>query len=355
MLSHLWRGKQKKVLGVDIGASAVRLVELSRSGGGYRLERFAIEKMPVNAMAENDIKDVNAVASTVRRAFLRSGSKVGNSAVAVSSSQVIIKTITMPAGLSDSEMEEQIMVEAAQYIPYPMEEVNLDFSVGDMIADGELVEVILVASRSENVDARIAVLEQAGLNASVMDVETFALENAFPLVSRQMADSAQVHTVALINIGDATTTMAVLRDGNGIYSREQMFGDIQLTEAIQQHYGLSFEQAEQARQNNELPEDFETEVLPAFRKAIAQQVSRLLQFFFSASGVSHVDHVFLSGECSTISGVAETVSELVGIPASIASPFSAMAIASGVTRAELEKEEPAMMIACGLALRSFDE
>jgi len=355
MLSHLWQGKQKKVLGLDIGASAVRLVELSRGGGRYRLERFAIEKMPVNAMAENDIKDVNAVASTVRRAFLRSGSKVGNSAVAVSSSQVIIKTITMPAGLSDSELEEQVMVEATQYIPYPLEEVNLDFCVGDTIGDGELVEVLLVASRSENVDARIAVLEQAGLNASVMDVETFALENAFPLVSQQMTDTAQVHTVALINVGDATTTMAVLRDGNGIYSREQMFGDIQLTEAIQQHYGLSFEQAEQARQNNELPEDFETEVLPAFRKAIAQQVSRLLQFFFSASGVSHVDHVLLSGECATIPEVAEVVTGLTGIPASIATPFSAMTFSTGVSRTELEKEAPAMMIACGLALRSFDE
>ncbi|HHS84188.1 MAG TPA: pilus assembly protein PilM [Gammaproteobacteria bacterium] len=355
MLSHLWQGKQNKVLGLDIGASAVRLVELSRTGGRYRLERFAIERMPMNAMSENDIKDVNAVASTVRRAFLRSGSKVGNSAVAVSSSQVIIKTITMPAGFSESELEEQILVEAAQYIPYPMEEVNLDFCMGDTVGDGELVEVLLVASRSENVDARIAVLEQAGLNAAVMDVETFALENAFPLVGTQMTDSAQVHTVALINIGDATTTLAVLRDGNGIYTREQMFGDIQLTEAIQQHYGLSFEQAEQARQNNELPEDFNSEVLPSFRKAIAQQASRLLQFFFSASGVSHVDHVLLSGECATIPDVAAAVAELTGISTSIASPFSTMALSSNVAGQELEKEAPAMMIACGLALRSFDE
>ncbi len=355
MLSRLWQGKQKKVLGLDIGASAVRLVELSRSGKGYRLERFAVERMPANAMSENDIKDVNAVASTVKRAFLRSGSKIGNSAVAVSSSQVIMKTVTMPASFSDSELEEQIMVEAAQYIPYPMEEVNLDFSVGDAVGDGEMVEVLLVASRSENVDARIAVLEQAGLNAGVMDVEMFALENAFPLVGGKMLNSAQVHTVALVNIGDATTTMAVLRDGNGIYTREQMFGDIQLAEAIQQHYGLSFEQAEGARQNNELPDDFDTEVLPAFRKAIAQQVSRLLQFFFSASGVSHLDHVLLSGECATIPDIAATVAEMTGISTSIASPFSAMTLSSGAAGQELEKEAPAMMIACGLALRSFDQ
>ncbi len=355
MLSRLWQGRQKKVLGLDIGASAVRLVELSRNGDRYRLERFAVEKMPVNAMSENDIKDVNAVASAVKGAFIRSRSKVSDCAVAVSSSQVIIKTVTMPAGLSESELEEQIKAEASQYIPYPMEEVNLDFAVGDRVGDGDAVEVLLVASRSENVDVRIAVLEQAGLNAAVMDVETFALENAFSLVSAQMADVASVHTVALINVGDATTTLVVLRDGKGIYSREQMFGDIQLTEAIQQHYGLSQEQAEQARRSNELPHDFGTEVLPAFRRAVAQQASRLLQFFFSASGVSHVDRIMLSGECAKLPDLAETVTETIGIPATVANPFAGMVIPSTISIPELQKESPAMMVACGLALRSFDE
>jgi len=355
MLSRLWRGRQKKVLGLDIGASAVRLVELSRNGDRYRLDRFAVEKMPANAMSENDIKDVAVVASTVKRAFLRSGSKIGECAAAVSSSQVIIKTITMPADLSDSELEEQVKAEASQYIPYPMEEVSLDFSLGDPLEEGKETEVLLVASRTENVDVRVAVLEQAGLNAAVMDVETFALENAFQLVSAQMTDAAPVHTVALINVGDATTTLVVLRDGKGIYSREQMFGDIQLTEAIQQHYGLSYEQAEQARQNNELPHDFETEVLPPFRKAVAQQASRLLQFFFSASGVSHVDRILLSGECAKTPGIAETVTETIGIPVTVANPFSSMVLPSSISPAELERESPAMMIACGLALRSFDE
>ncbi len=355
MLARFWESKKKKVIGVDIGASAVRLIELSRNGAGYRVERFAVEKMPMNAMVENDIKDVNAVAATVQRAFLRSGSKVGNSAVAVSSSQVIAKTITMPASFSEGELEEQIEVEAAQYIPYPMEEVNLDFCVGEPVGEGELVEVLLVASRSENVDARIAVLEQAGLNASVMDVETFALENAFPLLGNQIAGGSKVHTVALINVGDTTTTMVVLRDGKSIYTREQMFGDVQLTEAVQQHYGLTYEQAEQARRSSELPEDFEVEVLPSFRKAVGQQCTRLLQFFFSASGVSHVDHVVLSGECATIPEVASAVTEICGIPASVANPFCSMTLAPGVVAQELEREAPAMMIACGLALRSFDQ
>ncbi len=355
MLSRLWGGGQKKVLGLDIGASAVRLVELSRNGDRHRLERFAVEKMPANAMSENDIKDIAAVASTVRRAFLRSGSKVGECAAAVSSSQVIIKSITMPTDLGENELEEQVKAEASQYIPYPMEEVSLDFSVGEPLGEGKETEVLLVASRSENVDARVAVLEQAGLNAAVIDVETFALENAFQLVGAQMTEAGAVHTVALINIGDATTTLVVLRDGKGIYSRDQMFGDVQLTEAVQQHYGLSREQAEQARQNNDLPQDFEMEVLSSFRKAAAQQASRLLQFFFSASGVSHVDRILLSGECAKISGIAETVTETTGIPVTVANPFSSMVLPSSISPAELERESPAMMIACGLALRSFDE
>ncbi len=356
MLAHLWKGKQKKVLGLDIGASAVRLVEMSRNGAGYRLDRFAVEKMPLNAMAENEIKDVNTVAATVRRAYLRSGSKLQDSAVAVSSSQIISKSITMPTGFSESELEEQIKAEAAQYIPYSMDEVNMDFIVEESAAESaDTLKVQLVASRSENVDARIAVLEQAGLKPKIVDVEMFALENAFPLACRRIGHEAQVNTVALINIGDVTTTMVVVRDGKGIYNREQMFGDAQLTEAIQNHYGLTFEQAEEARQADRLPDDFEQEVLPGFCQAVAQQSSRLLQLFFSASGVSHVDHVVLSGECAKLPGLADRVAEICGITVSIASPFSNMSMGGGVAAADFEKEAPALMVACGLALRSFDQ
>ena len=356
MLAQLWGGKQKKVLGLDIGASAVRLVEMSRNGAGYRLDRFAVEKMPLNAMSENEIKDVNAVAAAVRRAYLRSGSKLQDSAVAVSSSQIISKNITMPAGFSESELEEQIKVEAGQYIPYSTDEVNMDFIVEESATeDSDTLQIQLVASRSENVDARIAVLEQAGVRPKIVDVEMFALENAFPLACSRIGHAAQVNTVALINVGDVTTTLVVVRDGKGIYNRDQMFGDVQLTEAIQNHYGLTFEQADEARQTNKLPEDFEQEVLPGFCRAVAQQCSRLLQLFFSASGVSHVDHVVLSGECAKLPGIADRVAEVCGITVSIANPFTTLSMGSGVAAADFEKEAPALMVACGLALRSFDQ
>ncbi|MGK0172053.1 MAG: type IV pilus assembly protein PilM, partial [Gammaproteobacteria bacterium] len=222
------------VIGLDISSTAAKMLELSKSGNRYRVESYSVEPLPPNSVVEKNITDVEAVGDAVRRAVKRSGTKNKNCAVAVAGSAVITKVIPMQADLSDDEMASQIELEADQYIPYALDEVNLDFEVlGPSESDPDRVDVLLAASRSENVDVRVAAAELGGLVARVVDVEAFALENAFGLIAKKMPGEGLGQTIALVDIGATMTTLSVLNDLKIIYTREQVFGGKQLTEEIQ--------------------------------------------------------------------------------------------------------------------------
>lgn len=351
--------KKQAMVGVDISSTAVKLLELSkssgRSGAQYRVESYAVEPLPANAVVEKNIADVDAVGQVIAKVVKRSGTRARLAAVAVSGSAVITKTITMPASLSDQEMETQIQLEADQYIPYPLEEVNLDFEVqGVSEKNPEMVDVLLAASRSENVDDRVAALEIAGIEAAIVDVEAYAIENAFTQIADQLSGHGEGLSVAVADIGATTTTLNVLHNGKIIYTREQNFGGRQLTEEIQRRYGLSREEAGMAKRQGGLPDSYVAEVLEPFKEAMGQQVSRSLQYFFSSSSYNSVDYIVLAGGSSSIPGVDELVEEKIGTPAIIANPFSSMSVSSNVKPQGLSNDAPSLMIACGLALRSFD-
>ena len=352
--SSLFSKKQPPVLGLDISSTAVKLLELSQSGGRYRVESYAVEPLPLNSVIEKNISDVEAVGEAIRRAVKRSGTKTRNAAVAVAGSAVITKVISMPATLSDDEMASQIELEADQYIPYPLEEVNIDFEIiGSSGKDDDRVDVLLAASRSENVDVRIAACEIGGLKASVVDVEAYAMENAFDLLADQIPDSGVDKTVAIVDIGATMTTLSVLHDSKIIYTREQVFGGKQLTEEIQRRYGLSYEEAGMAKRQGGLPDNYVPEVLEPFKEAMAQQVSRSLQFFFSSSQYNSVDHIILAGGSASIPGVDELIEGKLGTNTTVANPFANMSLSSRIKAQTLSNDAPALMISCGLALRSF--
>jgi len=262
--------------------------------------------------------------------------------------------IPMPADLSEDDLEGQIQVEANQYIPYPIEEVSLDFEVVGPVKDNpEMMNVLLAASRTENVDLRVAALDLGGLTARVIDVEAFAMENAFKLVADQLAVPKDA-VVAVVDVGATMTTLIVLKNQRTIYSREQVFGGKQLTDEVMRRYGLSYEEAGLAKRQGGLPESYEIEVLEPFKEAMVQQISRLLQFFFAGSEYNKVDQVVLAGGCASITGVAEMVEEQLGVPCVVANPLANMSLSSRVQAQTLAQDAPALMIACGLALRSFD-
>jgi type IV pilus assembly protein PilM len=283
-----------------------------------------------------------------------SKAKTKNVAVAVAGSAVITKVIEMPAGLSDDAMESQISLEADQYIPYPLEEVSIDFEVqGVSERNPDQVEVLLAACRRENVDLRVNVLELAGLHPKIVDVEAYTMERAFSLIEEQFEDQED-QVVAIVDIGATMTTLSVLVSGKTVYTREQLFGGKQLTEEIQRRYGLSTEEAGLAKKQGGLPDDYQTEVLEPFKDAVVQQVTRSLQFFFSSSQYNDVDYIVLAGGVASLEGLAELIEEKLGTQTCVANPFANMSISPKVNATNLANDAPSLMIATGLALRSFD-
>ncbi len=353
----LLKPKQPVILGLDISSTTVKLLELSRSDGHYKVESMAIEPLPDDAVSEKNIQDPEAVGECIQKALKKSGTKAKNAAVAVAGSAVITKVITMPANLADndSELESQIEMEADQYIPYPLEEINLDFEViGPSENNPETIDVLLAASRSENIEMRTTALEMANLKPKIVDVEAYTIEKSSSLITEQIEEGEDNHIIAVIDIGATMTSLNVIEDGNLIYTREQSFGGKQLTEEIMRRYGLSYEEAGRLKKAGGLPDNYIPEVLEPFKETIAQQVGRFLQFFYTAGQHSNVSLIALAGGCASIPGIDELIESQLETPTIIANPFANMSLSSKVNPQALSNDAPSLMIACGLAMRSFD-
>jgi type IV pilus assembly protein PilM len=352
--------KNSPLLGIDIGTTAIKLVELSRTATTpvprFRVEHYAIEPLPSTAIVEKKIVEHEVVGDCIRRVLLKSGTKTKRAAVALAGAAVITKVISLPAALKDAEMESQIQLDADQYIPYPLEEVNLDFSVlGPSLNAPELVEVLLAASRRENVDDRISVLEIAGLTPLVVDVEAYAMEHACSmLLDTKKGDAKEAPILGVVDVGASTTTLHVFNAGRIMYTREQNFGGRQLKDEVQRRYGLTEEQAAQQIRTGEVADTYEVEVLTPFKEALAQQIGRALQFFYSGTTFNSVDQILLAGGAASIPRIDALVEERLRIPTTVANPFSQMSFAPRVNSQPLIREAPGMMVAVGLALRGFD-
>jgi type IV pilus assembly protein PilM len=351
------RTRHRPLVGLDITTSSIKLIELAESGGQYRVEAYAAEPTPHNAVNEKAIVDANAVGEAIRRAVKRSGVRSKECAVAISGDAVITKSIPMPNALPDAELEQQVEMQADQYIPFPMEEVSYDFQVmGPSEKDPETMDVLLVATRTENVDQRVAAVTAAGLVPKLVDVEAFALENACRLMTHQMPDGGIDRTIAVIDFGASTTTFSVLRDLKVVYTRDFPFGGQQLTEEIMRTYGLSMEEAGRAKKEGGLPSNYQPEVLDPFIDDMTQQVSRSLQFYLaSGSGRAQPEQILVCGGCANIPGVADVIASRVGIAAERGDPLGQMRVSSKAKALGVTRDATALLTACGLALRSFDD
>jgi type IV pilus assembly protein PilM len=355
-LANLFKAKMPPLIGVDISSSSVKMVELAEAGRGrIRLERYAIEPLPKDAVVDGNIMNLEAVGESVRRGWKRMGTRLKALAMALPSAQVITKKITVPAGLREDELEIQVETEANQYIPFALEEVNLDFqSLGPAPNSPEDVEVLIAASRKEKVEDRVAVAEYGGLKAVVMDIDSFAAQTAFELMEVQLPDGGREQVIALVDVGASMMNINVLRNNQSVYMREQPFGGNQLTQEIQRHYNLSADEAEAAKRNGGLPDSFEAEVLQPFMDTLALEVTRALQFFYTSTQYSQVNHIFLSGGCATIPGLDQVVAKRTEVNTLIANPFAAMQISPKIKQRQLIQDAPALVVACGLAMRRFD-
>ena len=355
-LENIFKAKAPPLIGVDISTSAVKMVELSDSGNKmYRIERYAIEPLPRDSVVEGNINNLDAVGEAVRRCHNRLGSSIKNVAIALPNAAVITKKILVPAGLTEEEIEFQVETEANQYIPFSLDEVNLDFQViGPAPGGSEDVEVLIAASRKEKVEDRVASVEVAGLKATVVDVDLLAAQAAYEMIESQFPDKGLDQNIAIIDVGATFTTVNVLRNGQSIYLREQPFGGSQLTQEIQDKFGLAREEAEVAKRAGGLPDNYETDVLNPFLETFGLEVARALQFFFTSTQYNQVNHIVLSGGCAALPGIDAVVSQRTQVNTIVANPFANMALSSKVRPKNLQQDAPSLMVACGLAMRRFD-
>jgi type IV pilus assembly protein PilM len=351
----LFLKNRSSILGVDISTSAVKVLQLGGNADRFQVEARALEPLPPGAVTDRNIADPDEVGNAIRRAVKASGSSAKSAAVAVPTSSVITRTVPMPSDRSTDEIETEIRMEAPKYIPYPLDEVYLDFEVrGVSDSNPDTLDVTIVASRRENVEIRQEALEAAGLKATIVDVDAYAVENAFGVLAERHPSIRPEHRVAVVDIGAALTTLTVIQNGTTLYTRDQTFGCDQLTNNIGETYGLSREQAEVARRSGDLPEDYGSTILAPFQQSVLDQINHSLQFFTSASHYSSVDCLLLIGGGSLLPGLDAFIMEHTGIPTFMGNPFEQMSAARRVNRNTLMQEGPLFFVACGLALRSFD-
>ena len=352
----MFKKKAKPIIGLDISSTAVKLLELGGSRNKIRVDSYAAVGLPAEAVVDKLVVDAEAVGEAIQRAIKMAGTRTKQAAVAVGGASVITKIIQLPAGLNENEMEEQVQLEADQYIPFPLEEVGMDFEVLGPTQDDEgSVDVLLAACRSDNIENRVAAVELAGLQCKIVDIEAYALENAAELILGDAVSGPDSQSVALIDIGATTTTLNILQNHKVIYTRDQAFGGRQLTDEIMRHYGLSFEEAGKAKRLGGLPENYGQEVLEPFIEDAIQQINRALQFFFSShSQIDVVDQIILAGGTAAIEGIDAAVQRELEIPTTIADPFANMTIPARSKPKAVRADAPALMTACGLAMRGFD-
>jgi type IV pilus assembly protein PilM len=353
---EFFKTKSPNLIGVDIASTSIKMVELSESGrGSYRLERYAIEPLSKDLVQDGNIGNLDQVADVLRRGFKRLGSRNKHVALALPAAMVITKKIIVPAGQKEEELELTVEAEANQYIPFALDEVNLDFQIlGPAPNNPDEVEVLIAASRKEKVEDRVAIAEAAGLRPAVMDVESYATQEAFGMIAPSLPANGRDQNVAFVDIGAHVTHFYVLRNNQFLFSRDQAFGGNQLTLDIQRAFNLSPEEAEAAKKNQGLPENYDNDVLQPFMETLALEITRALQFFFTSTTHNPVDQIVLAGGCALLPGLDELVAKRASVATVVGNPFASMQVADRIRPRQLAQDAPLLTIATGLALRSFE-
>lgn len=353
-MDFLLRRKAEEVLGLDISASSIKLVGLGGSAERPVLEYCATEVLPEGVIVNGNIEKPDELAVSVRLLVKRSGAKGKNVALALPSSAVITKKLTIVADLPELEMEDQVEMEAKQYIPFPLEDVSLDFyEIGPSTDTPGSVEVLIAAARRERVEDLQDVMESAGLKPVVVDVSAYATRLAMGRVIELQTKSTPGMLSVLFRIGATQTTMQVLRGQDLVYERQQAVGGSQLTQKISSYYGFSLGEAERKKCQGKLAHDYEARILIPYVDAMVQELGRALQFFFNSTQYNKVNQVFLAGGSALLPGLALAVASHVQVPCSVVNPFEGMTVGQKLERARVLQEAPAYLGACGLALRRF--
>jgi len=345
------------IIGIDIASSAVKVMELGKQNDRYVIQNFAIEPLNVGDVVEKNIRNKEAVIKALSKAMAKTKVSSRLGCISIPSSAAISKIIQLEEGISDKEISNEIELEADRYIPYELDDVNLDFEIlGSSKIGNNLMDILLVASKKENVRTRVNILESVGMKTKIVDVESLSLERVFnKLIAKDLPDGGKNKLVGLFDIGATTASLNVFNDLRLIYTKDQPFGGQQLLDEIQKRYGLTLQEAILARKYNDLPDDYQVDVLDPYRAKIAQQIARTCQLFLSSSEHNKIDYICLTGGTSNLSGLDDVVQELLHVKIIIVNPFTNLLVADHIPAEILAEESPGLLNCCGLALRNFKD
>jgi type IV pilus assembly protein PilM len=340
----------QKMIGLDIGTRFIKAIVLEKSGEQYHLQAYACEPILGNAFAEREIKDFEAVSHALKKVKLALKSKNKLVAIAVSGSTVLNKIVYMDPGQTDHELESQIEMEADSLIPYPLNEVYIDFEeISDNQTTNNKVEVLLSAVHKELVDRRITLLDEVGYEAKIVDVESYALGAAVASFYPHKEDE----TVCCINIGASHLQMCAVKNGNVIYTKDHNFGMDALIQDLTMLYSQERSQIEQQLTDGTLPETWKQDAYPMFLANLQQNINRALQVYISASGEARPSSLLICGGGGHLTSLPEDLTADLGIEVMCFNPFTDMVIADNINQGDLEQNSAQLIIATGLASRSF--
>ena len=345
--------KKKEVIGIDLGSSSIKLVQLKENNGSYQLLNVGILPLPSEAIVDNTLMDRSSISGTIKNLVASLGIKVKDVACSISGNSVIIRKIVLSA-MPSEELEEQINWEAEQYIPFDIKDVNMDFQIlSPDAADPSKMNVLLVASKKDIINDYVAVFDDSGLKLSIVDVDSFTVQNAFEMNH----DSRSFDILALINIGASVMNINIVKDGITLFTRDVQMGGNLYTEEIQKRFGIGREEAESSKilaqeSNNRAMID----VILNVNESISQEIRRSLDFYNSTAGEDRITGVFMSGGCSKVYNLVNSISDKSGLQVDTINPFAKLKYNPKDFDPEyLQEIGPLMVVAVGLAARRFGD
>jgi type IV pilus assembly protein PilM len=347
-------GGAKTIVGLDIGSSCIKAVELKKARGGIELAHIGVEPLAQDIVVDSMIVDSGSVSSAISKIFSERGIKSKAVATSVSGHSVIVKKISVPT-MSEQELAESIQTEAAQHIPFDITDVHIDYQILSEDFSGPQMDVLLVAVKKDKILNYTNVLSLAGKSCAVVDIDAFALQNCY----EYNYSPAPGSVVALLNLGASVMNINIVRGNVPLFTRDVSTGGHQYTDSLQKELDLSFDDAEAlklGKQVGTVSEDAKLPILQQVTEVIVLEIQKTFDFFRATAAGEHIERIYLAGGSSSVSGLMEALRQEFSLPVEILNPFQKIGYSENQPGAELIGQNAGQLaVAVGLALRSFDD
>ncbi|MBI5025579.1 MAG: type IV pilus assembly protein PilM [Nitrospirae bacterium] len=347
-------GSKQDIVGLDIGSRHIKAIQLKEMNGSYQLERFGIAPLLPELIVDGSILDSPRVVETIKGVIREAKIKAKDVAVAVAGhASVIIKRVSLPE-MSEEELSESIKFEAEQYVPFDIEDVNLDFQILGPREETGQMDVLIVAVKKDRINEYVSVVREAGLNPAIVDVGAFALENMYE-INYEIEGGKNI---ALVNVGASSININILKGGISVFTRDSSLGGNLHTEALQKEFSISYDDAERLKRGGTIggiSEDDVSSVLIAASEDIIVEISRSFDYFKGTTSQEDIHEIVLCGGCALLKGFPDLLSERLGIRVKIVDPFKNIQVPASLDKGYLKDVGPIAAVAVGLALRMIGD